>query len=149
MNGISLSNRNYIDKKTVLSFNLPTNNIYVVKNYKHSYMATYEKYILNLGPYQEGNLSDIEFQMDSSFDMTDVGVSFEVRNDNDRIIIRKTSDDGDIDISGQNITSPLNPEDTKRNSGVYKYEIDFINSSSQPFATIGGNFTISKEVNKT
>ena len=112
-------------------------------------MATYEKCILNLGPYHEGNLSDIEFQMDSSFDMTGVDVSFEVRNDHDRIIIRKTSDDGDIEIAGQNFTIPLSPEDTKRNSGTYNYEIDFINSSAQPFATIGGSFTISREVNKT
>jgi hypothetical protein len=112
-------------------------------------MATYEKYKLNLGPYQEGNLSDIEFQMDSSFDMTAVDVSFEVRNDNERIIIRKTSEDGDITIAGQNFTIPLLPEDTKRNSGTYNYEIDFINSSSQPFATIGGSLTISKETNKT
>lgn len=111
-------------------------------------MATYEKYVLNLGPYQEGNLADIELEMDDSFSMTNVSVTFQVRDSSEKLIIDKKSSDGDITISGQDITIPLLPEDTRRKSGKYNYEIDFLNDSDQPFATIGGTFIISKEVNK-
>ena len=111
-------------------------------------MPTYEKYTLNLGPYQEGNLADIELDMDESFPMAAVSVTFQVRDSGDRLLIEKTSDDGDIVILDQNITIPLLPEDTAKRNGRHNYEIDFIDANGDPFATIGGTFTIAKEVNR-
>lgn len=111
-------------------------------------MATYEKCTLNLGPYQEGNLADIELEMDSSFPMTGVSVTFQVRDSSDRLLIDKSSSDGDITIAEQDITIPLLVTDTKRRSGKHNYEIDFIDINGNPFATIGGTFTIAKEVNR-
>lgn len=110
-------------------------------------MATYEKYTLNLS-YQEGNLADIELEMDASFPMTDVVVTFQVRDASDRLLIDKSSADDEITIDGQDITIPLLVDDTKKRSGKHNYEIDFVNADGDAFATIGGTFTINKEVNK-
>lgn len=111
-------------------------------------MATYDKYTLNLGPYQEGNLADIEIDMDDSFPMTGVDMTFEVRDAANKLIIRKTNDAGEgIVITDQNIVITIDAADTKRRSGKYNYEIDFLNGDGDPFATIGGTFTIAKEVN--
>ena len=111
-------------------------------------MSTYDKYTLNLGPYQEGNVADIELDMDASFPMTGIGVTFEVRDTGNRLIIRKTSETGEgITITDQNIVIAIAAEDTKKRSGKFLYEIDFLNGDGNPFATIGGTFTISKEVN--
>lgn len=113
-------------------------------------MSTYDKYNLNLGPYQEGNVADIDLDMDESFPMAGVSVTFEVRDPAGRLIIRKTSDTGDgIVITGQNILITLLSEDTRRRAGKYDYEIDFLNLAGDPFATIGGCFTISREVNQS
>ena len=111
-------------------------------------MATYEKYELALGPYQEGNLADIELEMDSLFPMTDVNVTMQVRDSAGNVIIAKSSYEQDeIDISGQDITITLLPEDTTGHPGLHDYEIDFLNDDDEPFATIGGKFYISPEVN--
>jgi len=111
-------------------------------------MATYEKYILNLDYFQEGNLASIDLEMDSSFPMTNISVTMEARDSSGRLIIQKSSSEGTITISGQDITIPILPDDTKRRAGKYNYEIDFINDSSQPFATIGGVLTVNSETNK-
>jgi hypothetical protein len=111
-------------------------------------MPTYEKYTLNLGPYQEGNLADIELDMDESFPMAAVSVTFQVRDSGDRLLIEKTSDDGDIVITGQNIVIPLPASEMAKRNGTHNYEIDFINSDGDPFATIGGTFKIGKETNR-
>lgn len=111
-------------------------------------MPTYDKYTLNMGPYQEGNVADIELDMHASFPMTGIGVTFEVRDTGNKLIIRKTSEAGEgITITGQNIVITIDAADTKKRSGKYNYEIDFLNGGGNPFATIGGTFTISKEVN--
>lgn len=111
-------------------------------------MATYQKYSLDLGPYQEGNLADVQLTMHSSFSMTGVKVTFQVRDNSDDLIIEKKSSLGTITIAGQAITIPLLPADTTGHNGTFLYEIDFLNATNQPFATIGGKFTIDKEVNK-
>lgn len=111
-------------------------------------MPTYDKYTLNLGPYQEGNVADIELDMDVSFPMTGIDVTFEVRDTANKLIIRKTSEvGGGITITGQNIVITIDATDTKKRSGKYNYEIDFLNAGDDPFATIGGTFTVSREVN--
>jgi hypothetical protein len=113
-------------------------------------MSTYDKYILNLGNYQEGNVADIELDMDDNFPMDGVKVTFEVRDMAGRLVIQKRSNPGDgITITGQNILITLLSADTRRRAGKYDYEIDFLNLASDPFATIGGSFTISREVNQS
>lgn len=113
-------------------------------------MSTYNKYTLNLGPYQEGNIADIELDMDESFPMDGTGVTFEVRDPSGRLIIRKSSNPGEgIAINGRNVLIALLSADTRRRAGKYDYEIDFLNVASDPFATIGGTFTIGREVNQS
>ena len=108
-------------------------------------MPTYEKYKLDLS-YQEGNLASIDIEMDATFSMTDVAVVLEVRDSGGRLIFRKKST-VDFTISGQNFSIELLPADTIGRAGKHNYEIDFFNVQNQPFATIGGYFTISKQVN--
>ncbi len=111
-------------------------------------MATYQKYKLNLGPYHEGNLASIDLEMDPSFPMTGVAVTFQVRTTGDALLIEKKSSEMTITITGQNISIPLLPADTVGHAGNHEYEIDFLNVSSQPFATIGGTFLIDREINR-
>lgn len=111
-------------------------------------MATYQPYKLDLGPYQEGNKADIELEMDENFPMAGVEVTFQVRTVGDTKIIEKKSTEGDIAIDGQNIAIPLEPADTRRKPGKHNYEIDFIDSEGDPFATIYGVIEIRKEVNR-
>jgi hypothetical protein len=113
-------------------------------------MSSYDKYILNLGPYQEGNVADIELDMDEGFPMDGIRVTFEVRDPAGRLVIQKRSDFGEgIIINYRNILITLLSSDTRRRAGKYDYEIDFLNLEGDPFATIGGSFTISREVNQS
>lgn len=108
---------------------------------------TYEKCKLDLGPYQEGNLASIDLEMDETFPMEGVGVTLQVKDSEGTVIIEKSSYEDDITIAGQDITIPLLPGDTETLAGRHKYEIDFINASNQPFATIGGIFIVEPEIN--
>lgn len=93
-------------------------------------------------------MADIELDMDATFPMTGIGMTFEVRDTANKLIIRKTSAaGGGITITDQNIVITIDAADTKKRSGKYSYEIDFVNADGDPFATIGGSFTISREVN--
>lgn len=112
-------------------------------------MATYDKYTLNLGPYQGGNIADEELTMDAAFPMTNLDVTMEVRDSSGRLIINKTTAvDGGIVIAGQVITISFSAAEMRR-YGKFDYEIDFINIDSDAFATIGGTFTVNKEVNRS
>ena len=52
-----------------------------------------------------------------------------------------------IQLLNRTITIPFEVEDTKGKSGNHIYEIDFKNLEGKPFATIGGEFIITKEIN--
>ena len=113
-------------------------------------MSTYQKYALNLTRH-EGNRADIIIELDN-LDMSEISlITFEVRDEDDILLIRKTSDDEDeISVDDQTFTIELYAEDTKGNAGSHFYEIDFVNvPDEEPFATIGGTFTITAEVNQT
>jgi hypothetical protein len=115
-------------------------------------MATYDKCIYDIPPYQEGNLQDFEFDIDEDFPIADVDeITFQVRSqyDNSVIISRKMSDSvNPILLAGRTITVPILPADTLGYPGVHQYEIDLVNTNNQPFATIGGKFTINAEIDK-
>jgi hypothetical protein len=109
---------------------------------------TYEKYIHNF-TFQEGNVAAIDFTMDTSFSMAGVAVSLQVRDTAGRLIIEKNSANNTITLTGQRVYITIDSADTKRRSGKHQYEIDFLNSFGKPYATIGGDFIINSEINRT
>lgn len=110
-------------------------------------MATFEPYRLDIGPYQEGNKADWEIEMEANFPMSGTTVTFQARSTDNRLLISKRSADGGIAIDGRKITVLLDPADTVRKSGKHNYELDFINSDGDPFATIYGVMDIRKQIN--
>jgi hypothetical protein len=113
-------------------------------------MATYETLIYNIPPYHEGNLSDFEFDLDANFPIDQVGdITFQVRKKSGELLISKTLTDEEnpITLTGMLVNIPILPEDTIKRAGSYLYEIDFKNLNDEPFATIGGTFTINKQIN--
>lgn len=111
-------------------------------------MATYEPYKYNITRH-EGNLSDIEIEF-TNVDLTNNSISLEVRDNNNSLILRKTSEDGiTINPDNTSFVIQLLPEDTKEKSGVHRYEIDIMNSFGQPYITIYGVFTITPEINES
>lgn len=125
-------------------------------------MATYDKLVYNIPPYQEGNLEDFEFDIDVNFPIADVAnITMEVREVTvqqlstgikkiigELIMPVKSLQAGSITLTNRTVNIPFEPSDTKGKAGVYEYEIDFVNAQGKPFATIGGRFTINPEVNK-
>ena len=112
-------------------------------------METYDKIYYDIPPYQEGNLQSFEFDVDASFDMSQVGdITLEVRTTSGRAMIEKSESSGTIVRNGQNVLIPFLPVDTKGRAGSYFYEIDFKNVSGQPFVTMGGKFVINPEINQ-
>lgn len=111
-------------------------------------METYDKIYFDIPPYQEGNLQGFEFDVDASFDMTQVGdITLEVRTTSGRAIIQKSEANGTITRNGQTVSITFLPADTKGRAGSYFYEIDFKNLSGQPFVTMGGKFIVNPEIN--
>lgn len=113
-------------------------------------MATYETLIYNIPPYQEGNLSDFEFELDANFPIDQLGdITFQVRKKSGELLISKTLTDEEspITITDRVINIPILPDDTIKRAGSYLYEIDFKNLNDEPFATIGGTFIINKQIN--
>ena len=112
-------------------------------------MATYEKLIYNIPPYQEGNLQDFEFDLDDAFPITDVSdITFQVRTiPSEQAIISKKKSLSEITLTDRTVKITFVPADTTGNAGKHEYEIDFLNVSNQPFATIGGAFIVNKQVN--
>lgn len=113
-------------------------------------MATYDKLTYNIPPYQEGNLQDFEFDLDESFPVADVSdITFQARTvPGDVALISKKKSLSEITLTGRTVKVTFLPADTTGKAGKHAYEIDFVNASSQPFATIGGTFIINKQVNQ-
>lgn len=113
-------------------------------------MSTYDKYIYNLLPYQEGNDADFEFDLSDNFPIAQVSnISFQARDAGGRLIMpEKLLSTGCITLNGLSVSIPFSAAEMKGKPGKHTYEIDFLNLAGDPFATIGGSFTINKEVNK-
>lgn len=113
-------------------------------------MATYDKLPYNIPPYQEGNLQDFEFDLDESFPVEDIDeITFQARNvPGDVALISKKLSLGEITLTSRTVKITFLPADTTGKSGRHVYEVDFVNASSQPFATIGGTFIINKQINQ-
>lgn len=111
-------------------------------------MATYEKFIYDIPPYQEGNEADFEFELDANFPISQVqDITFQVRDIKmNELISLKRSTTG-IALTGRVVSIKLLPADTTGRTGTHVYEIDFINANGNPFATIGGSFTINRQIN--
>lgn len=113
-------------------------------------MATYDKLVYNIPPYQEGNLQDFEFDLDESFPVEDIDeITFQARSvPGDVALISKKLSLGEITVTSRAVKITFLPADTVGKYGKHAYEIDFVNASSQPFATIGGTFIINKQINQ-
>ena len=111
-------------------------------------MATYEKLKFDIPPYQEGNESDFVFEFDENFPLEDVlDITFQARTAAGSSLISKTMSGGEISINQRTVRIEILPSDTLGKSGAHVYEIDFKNAKGNPFATIGGTFTINKQIN--
>lgn len=110
---------------------------------------TYEKCRYDIPPYQEGNVCDFEFDVDENFPIDQVSdITLQVRDSKGYIVIEKKKlSEGTILLSDRTVHIDFLPADTLNRSGQHQYEIDFINLQNQPFATMGGSFTINKQVN--
>jgi hypothetical protein len=110
-------------------------------------MATYDKFPYNIPAYQEGNQQDFEFDLDENFPIDQVSdITFQAKNERGSLLISKQLSAGEITLTDRTVRVPFPPSDTKNKVGVHMYEIDFKNLQGKPFATIGGTFTINKEV---
>ena len=112
-------------------------------------MATYEKLIYDIPPYQEGNLADFEFDLDDNFPIGDVSeITFQVRTVPDNaVVMSKKKSQSEITLNTRTVKIEFLPADTTGKAGKHVYEVDFVNTTNQPFATIGGSFIIEKQVN--
>lgn len=112
-------------------------------------MATYDKLIYDIPAYQEGNLQDFEFDLDENFPIGDVSeITFQVRTvPSDAVVMSKKKSENGITITGRTVKVVFEPSDTTGKAGNHVYEMDFINLTSKPFATIGGSFIVNKQVN--
>ena len=111
-------------------------------------MATYDKCIFNIPPYQEGNKADFTFDLDTNFPVEEIGdITFQVRNSLDKEVFSKKKSTGGITLTERVVSVFFTPADTKGKAGTHYYELDFKDASDNPFATIGGTFTINKEIN--
>lgn len=111
---------------------------------------TFDKLIYNIPAYQEGNEADWEFELDINFPIAQVSdLSLQIRDAVGKLIMpEKKLSTGSISLAGYLITIPFSASEMKGKPGVHKYELDFLNIAGHPFATIGGTFTISPEINK-
>jgi len=109
----------------------------------------YDKLTYNIDFIQEGNKDDFTFDLDSNFPIEEIGdITFQVRNNLGEEKISKKKSTGGITLTDRTVSVLFLPADTKGIAGVHAYELDFKDASGDPFATIGGKFTINKEVNK-
>jgi len=115
-------------------------------------MATYNKATYNIPAYQQGNVADFEFDLDSNFPIYEIAdISFQVRKGQgvtkELIIPEKLLSGATITLTDRTVLITFSSEEMKLQYGSFYYEIDFINLDGDPFATIGGTFTIEKETN--
>jgi hypothetical protein len=90
---------------------------------------------------QEGDVADIVVTVPDILSMDGKTARFQVRDAGNRMIINK--DQTGIDIDGQIITIELQPADTSKKSGKYRWELEVADDDGP--ITIGrGNFDIVK-----
>ena len=113
-------------------------------------MATYDKLILNLAAYQEGNEADFEFDLDDNFPIDQLSdISFQARDVKGILIMpEKTLKTNTLTLTVRTVLIPFTAEHMKGKRGVHQYEIDFLNLFGKPFATIGGAFPVNAEINR-
>jgi hypothetical protein len=123
-------------------------------------MATYEPLVKDLDPYQEGNESDLQLELEGNFPIDIVSdITFQVRDFKGNILISKRMVGGDIAITDDTaggdpegdavklVTIPIPPSDTRGKPGMHQYEVDFLNLNGNPFITVGGLFPVTHEKN--
>ncbi len=94
---------------------------------------------------QEGDHASVIFVVPDILSLNGRTATFKVANSQRKIILSKTVGKG-LTISGQQISIPLLPADTKGHSGSHKWELEL---SSPEIITIGkGSFIITPEIIK-
>lgn len=107
-----------------------------------SYLVSVKKKIER----KEGDDNIVVITVSNMLTLTGKTILFQVRSNNDELIIEKTNSSG-ITRVGQVLTIALAPGDTKGKSGIYNWELQ-ISTSTLP-TTIGeGVFIIRKEYAK-
>ncbi|MCK9629459.1 MAG: hypothetical protein M0R37_12825 [Bacteroidales bacterium] len=108
----------------------------------------YDKLIVNIDYIQEGNKDDFTFDLDTNFPVEEVGdITFQVRDSLGKEVFSKKKSTGGITLAERVVSVLFAPADTTGKAGTHYYELDFKDAGGSPFATIGGKFTINKEVN--
>jgi hypothetical protein len=120
-------------------------------------MATYDKLIKDLDPFQEGNDADIEIELDSNFPIDDVSdITFQAKKADGTIVMQDVKNGGTITLTDdfndegdpiKLLRVPIPASSTIGKIGESAYEIDVKNIAGNPFITIGGKFIISKQIN--
>ena len=112
---------------------------------------TFETFRYDIPPRHEGNESDFQFYVKNNFDLSRVkDITFQVRDLKGKIVIEKKKlSENTITLNRETrmITITFAPIDTLGKVGYHQYEIDFHNLEGNPFATIGGNFVVNKQIN--
>lgn len=112
---------------------------------------TFEKFRYDIPPRHEGNESDFQFRMSVNFPLDRVtDITFQVRDLKGKTVIEKkklSENTITLDRETRLITIAFAPADTLGKVGYHLYEIDFHNLQGNPFATIGGNFVVNKQIN--
>jgi hypothetical protein len=116
-------------------------------------MATIDKYEYDIPAYQQGNVADFEFSFGVNFPVAEISeISFQVRKAQGKtkelMMDEKTIENGGIEVAsnGFDVVISFTKEDMDL-AGEFYYEIDVLNVAGDPFATIGGKFTVLKETN--
>ena len=92
---------------------------------------------------QEGDISDVVFDMQAAMSLTGLTVKFQVINSLGTVLLSKTSADGGITVTGQQIVIPLLSVDTEGRSGTHAWEMELTGSGVR--ITVGqGDFVIVK-----
>ena len=85
---------------------------------------------------QEGDDAIIEFTVPAEISLTNATCKFQVKDQNGKLLISKTSTSGIIK-DGQSITVVLEPIDTTWHNGLHKWELEITDEDSYGIKTIG------------
>lgn len=111
-------------------------------------MATYDKYTFDIPAYQEGNSADFDFDLSDGFPVADVTeISFQAREASGRLVMPEKTLANGITLAGLNVLIVFTAAEMTGIAGAHSYEIDFI-SAAGSFATIGGKFTVNRQINR-
>jgi hypothetical protein len=94
---------------------------------------------------QEGDSSDLTVIVPTLLDMKGATVRFQVKDIAGRLLIDKSTLQSTIFLEGQTIHLQFDPTDTKRRSGIHRWELE-VTISGSIYTIARGSFEIVKEL---